>query len=232
VTALTGVSPALPRRELEQARDLARKFGCRMVEIETSELDDENYAANPANRCYFCKSELYAHLLRYAREHGIRVMVNGANADDTGDFRPGHQAADEFHVRSPLLEAGLGKAEIRHLSRQMHLPTADKPAMACLSSRFPYGTRVTAKALAMVEAAEDYLWALGLRDFRVRHHGNLARIELPADRIAEFAQPARRDELVARLKQIGYTYVALDLQGFRSGSSNEALTQLETPRKD
>lgn len=240
VTAVTGLSGALPARERNEARDFARDLGCRHVEIRTFEIEDENYASNPADRCYFCKSELYTHLKQYADENAIRVMLNGANADDTGDWRPGMRAADEFHIRSPLLEAGLTKAEVRELSRRMGLPTADKPAMACLASRFPYGTRVTPEALAMVEAAEDYLWSLGLRDFRVRHHGassdgpgtagTLARLELPADRVAEFAEPRRRAELVARFKEIGYTYVTLDLQGFRSGSGNEVLTQLKSDK--
>jgi uncharacterized protein len=226
VTAVTGVSPAVPGREQRDAKQFAADLGCRHVLIETAELDDDNYASNPANRCYFCKSELYTHLKRYAADNDIREMVNGANADDTGDHRPGMQAADDFQVRSPLLEAGLSKAEIRHLSRAMNLPTADKPALACLSSRFPYGTEITAETLAMVEAAEDYLWGLGLRDFRVRHHGTLARIEVPADRVAEFARAQVRQPLVTRFREIGYTYVTLDLQGFRSGSGNEVLTQL------
>ncbi|MCG3178876.1 MAG: Pyridinium-3,5-biscarboxylic acid mononucleotide sulfurtransferase [Phycisphaerae bacterium] len=232
VTAVTGLSGALPVRERNEARQFARDLGCRHVEIRTFEIDDENYASNPADRCYFCKSELYTHLKRYAAEHGIAFMLNGANADDRGDWRPGMAAADEFHIRSPLLECELTKAEVRHLSRKLGLPTADKPAMACLASRFPYGTRVTPEALARVEAAEDYLWGLGLRDFRVRHHDTLARIELPADRIAEFAAPDRRRELVTRFREIGYTYATLDLQGFRSGSGNEVLAQLKAPAAD
>ncbi len=227
VTAVTGISPSLPARERAEAAELAQRLGCTHVEIDTTELANEDYASNPSNRCYFCKSDLYTHLERYAREHAIGVMVNGANADDTGDWRPGMKAADEFRVRAPLLEAGLHKDEVRFLSAEMGLPTADKPAMACLASRFPYGTRVTPEALAMVEAAEDYLWELGLRDFRVRHHDTLARVELPVDRIAEFAQPDRRAELLAKFKQIGYTYITLDLQGFRSGSGNEVLVQLD-----
>ncbi|MDD4889231.1 MAG: ATP-dependent sacrificial sulfur transferase LarE [Phycisphaerae bacterium] len=227
VVAVTGVSPSLPARERAEAGEFARRLGCEYVEVETTELGDENYAANSAQRCYFCKADLYRHLRRFCEQRGFATIVNGANADDTGDWRPGMKAADDFSVRAPLLEAGLTKAEVRFLSARMGLPTADKPAMACLASRFAYGTRVTEEGLRMVESAEAYLWGLGLRNFRVRYHEpKLARVELPAERIAEFSAPARRAELVARFKQIGFAYVAIDLQGFRSGSGNEVLTQV------
>lgn len=227
VVAVTGVSPSLPARERAEAAALARRIECEYVEIETTELADADYAANSAQRCYYCKVNLYQHLQKFCEGRGITTILNGANADDTGDYRPGMKAANEMHVRSPILESGLTKAEVRTLSARMGLPTADKPAMACLASRFAYGVPVTAAGLAMIEAAEQYLWNLGLRNVRVRYHEpRLARIELPADRIAEFADPARRAELVDRLRQIGFAYVALDLQGFRSGSGNEVLTQV------
>jgi uncharacterized protein len=226
VVAAIGVSPSLPQRERVEAAQLAKQLGCECVEIATTELADADYVVNSAQRCYFCKADLYRHLQELCRQRGLATIVNGANADDTGDYRPGMRAADDFAVQSPILAANMNKAEVRFLSARMGLPTADKPAMACLASRFVYGTPLSVEGLKMVESAEDYLWKLGLRNFRVRHHGTLARIELPADRIAEFAEPSRRAELVAKLKQIGYTYVTLDLQGFRSGSGNEVLTQI------
>ena len=232
VVAAIGVSPSLPQRERVEAAALARQLGCECVEIATTELADADYVVNSAQRCYFCKADLYTHLQKLCKERGLTTIVNGANADDSGDYRPGMRAADDFAVRSPILEANMNKAEVRFLSGRMGLPTADKPAMACLASRFAYGTPLSADGLKRVEQAEDYLWNLGLRNFRVRHHGNLARVELPADRIAEFAEPARRAELVAKLKQIGYTYVTLDLQGFRSGSGNEVLTQIGLPKRN
>jgi len=223
---VTAVSPSLAQSELQEAVELARLMGARHRLLETHELDDPNYAANPINRCYFCKTELYDELLELARREGYRYILNGANLDDAGDYRPGEQAAREFDVRSPLREAGMTKAHVRALARELGLPNWNKPAMACLSSRLPYGIRVTREALSQVEQAERYLRSLGFRQLRVRHHGDLARIEVErADlsRLIELGQ-----EIHAELKRIGYTYVTADLLGFRSGSLNEGLGRKAT----
>ncbi len=216
-----GDSPSLPRSELRAALDVARRIGARVRVLPTDELDDPNYAANPVDRCYFCKSHLHDALWRIAREEGYRAILDGTNADDVGDFRPGQKAARERGVRSPLLEAGIGKGEVRALARMLGLPNWNKPAMACLSSRLPYGTPVTRETLRRVEAAEEALRDLGFEQLRVRHHDVLARIEVPPDDFPRVL--AAREQIVARLREVGYTYVTLDLQGFRSGSSNEVL---------
>ena len=223
VLALTAVSPSLPARDREAAAALARHIGARHVFLETRELEDPRYRANPANRCYFCRLDTYAELIDYAQERGFPILVDGANTDDTGDYRPGRQAARERGVRSPLQEAGFSKAEIRALARELGLPNWDKPAGACLSTRVPYGTPVTAETLRGVEQAEDALRRLGFQTLRVRHHGQVARIEVPP---AEFPALLRQREAVIRAVQAaGYAYVALDLAGFRSGSMNEVLRQ-------
>ncbi|MCS7061693.1 MAG: ATP-dependent sacrificial sulfur transferase LarE [Anaerolineae bacterium] len=218
--AVTADSPSLPRRELREAVHLAQQAGIRHRVIHTQEVNDPRYAANPTNRCYYCKSELFTHLERLAAELGFRWIAYGENADDVTDHRPGAQAAREHKVRAPLKEAGLGKAEIRALARHLHLPIWDKPAFACLGSRFPYGTQITPEKLAQVEAAEEVLWELGFRQFRVRHHGEVARIEVePADmlRVLECAA-----DVAARIqREAGFAYVALDLLGYRRGSMNE-----------
>ncbi len=214
-------SPSLPRSELQAALDIARSIGARVRIIETNEMDNPNYTANPVNRCYFCKATLHDALWEIARQEGYRAILDGTNADDVGDYRPGQQAARERGVRSPLLEAGLTKAEVRALARYLGLPNWNKPAMACLSSRIPYGTPVTREALRRVEAAEAVLHALGFRQCRVRHHDTVARIEVPVEDMDRLL--AVRTTVVDRLKAVGYTYVTLDLAGFRSGSSNEVL---------
>lgn len=221
--AVTGVSPSVPASEVEEARDLARRIGIRHVLLDTRELEREGYVANSPMRCYHCKTELYGLLAAYARDHGYAAVLDGCNVDDLGDHRPGRIAATEHGVRSPLVEAGLTKEEIRQLSRSRGLPTWDKPAMACLASRIPYGTPVTVEALGQIEAAEAGLRALGFRQLRVRHHGDLARIEVePAD-MPLLLDAARREEAVRRVRQAGFTFVTLDLAGFRSGSMNEAV---------
>lgn len=220
---VTAVSPSLPKSELKEAIELAQLIGARLRLLETNELDNPNYAANPFNRCYFCKSELYQELLDLAKEEGYRYILNGANVDDVGDFRPGEQAAREYEVRSPLREAGLTKAHVRALARELGLPNWNKPAMACLSSRLPYGTPVTREALARVEQAEEYLRSLGFRQLRVRHHDNLARIEVERQDLPRLIELG--PQVYAELKRIGYTYVTADLLGFRSGSMNELLPQ-------
>lgn len=218
--AVTADSPSLPRRELREAEEQARLAGVTHLVVKTGEVADPRYAANPNNRCYFCKTELFSHLRAIADERGLVWVAYGENVDDLGDHRPGAQAAAEGGVRAPLKEAGLGKADIRALAQRYGLPVWDKPAFACLGSRFPYGTPITPERLAQVEAAEDVLWELGLRQFRVRHHGDLARIEVdPADMALLIAHaPA----LVARIRAEGrFHHVTLDLAGYRRGSMNE-----------
>ena len=218
--AATADSETYPREELEQARELAALIGCRHIVVRTDELRDPGYAANSPDRCYHCKKTLFAELEPLAQQLGIRSIVYGAMADDIGTHRPGHRAAAEFHVRSPLIEAGLGKAEIRALAQRLGLPNWNKPSFACLSSRIAYGEAVTAEKLRALDEAERFLRGLGLRQFRVRHHDTIARLEvLPEDMMLVMEW---REAIVARLKELGYVYVALDLQGFRSGSMNEA----------
>ena len=223
VLCVTADSASYPRRHREMAERLARDFGWRHEFVATAELDRPEYRANPSNRCYYCKNELYTHLTSIARERGFAVVVDGNNADDRGDFRPGRQAAREFGVRSPLDEADLTKSEIRQLSREAGLPIWDEPASACLSSRIPYASEVTQPKLQMIERAEDALRALGFRVFRVRHHDVLARLEIGRDEMARALDPAVNTALVKELKAIGYKYVSLDLQGYRTGSLNEVL---------
>jgi len=219
--AITGVSPSVPSSELEEAKELARHIGIAHELIDTREMDDPNYVANSPDRCFHCKDELYGRLTAMARDRSFDYVADGCNLDDTGDFRPGRRAADQHGVRSPLVEAGLTKDDIRALSRERGLPTWDKPAMACLSSRIPYGTPVTVEALGRIGDAETYLRSLGLRQLRVRHHEDVARIE--TDEAGLELLIARRAEVVERLKALGYLYVTLDLAGYRSGSLNTAL---------
>ena len=218
--ACIGMSPSYPARELRDAVALAEAIGAPCRVVNTEEYLDPDYAANPTNRCYFCKSELHDQLHALAEDEGWNAIADGANASDLGDFRPGMQAARERNVRSPLLEAGITKAEVRAIARHLGLPVWDKPAMACLSSRVPHGTAITPELLRQIEAAEDTLVALGFRQFRVRHHGEIARIELPVE---EFARAvAAHADLVAGITAAGYRFVTLDLAGFRSGSLNGA----------
>lgn len=219
--AVTAVSASLPVQERAEAESLARTIGARYVAIESHETEDPRYLANPADRCYFCRVDVFSRLAEYARREGYRYVADGNNADDAGDHRPGRQAAREHRVRSPLLEAGLTKAEVRALARQLGLPNWDKPAAACLSSRVPYGTPITLSLLSQIEQAEAILKQLGFRQLRVRHHQNVARLEVEPDEFEKVL--ANREYLVAQFKRLGYTYLTLDLAGFRSGSLNEAL---------
>ena len=224
--AVTGVSPSVPEPEVDEAKALARTIGIRHELIGTNEMDDPEYVRNSPDRCFHCKDELYGRLQAVARERGIDAVVDGCNLDDTGDFRPGRRAAAQHAVRSPLVEAGLTKAEIRELSRERGLPTWDKPAMACLSSRIPYGTPVTVENLSRVGQAEEYLRSLGVRQLRVRHHvlpsgDAIARIETDDTGLAILLEA--RQQISERLKALGYLYVTVDLTGYRSGSLNEAL---------
>lgn len=220
--AVTADSPSYPERHRQLALRIAREFGLRHEVIRTSELDNPDYRANPQNRCYYCKHELYTHLTQIAAARGA-VVVDGNNADDRGDYRPGREAAREFGVRSPLDEVDLTKNEIRELSRAAGLPIWDEPASACLSSRIPYNHEVTDEKLRTIEAAEQVLRRLGFRVFRVRHHDEVARIEIARDEMGRALDPAISASIVRDLKKIGYRYVSLDLQGYRTGSLNEGL---------
>jgi uncharacterized protein len=221
--AVIGVSPSIPASEVEEAKALAAQIGIRHVLLGTSEMDRPGYVENSPQRCYHCKTELYSLLEEMSDVDGYAYVADGCNMDDLGDHRPGRVAASEHRVRSPLIEAGLTKAEIRELSKERGLPTWDKPAMACLSSRIPYGTPVTVDALDQIGAAEAFLRGLGIRQLRVRHHGDVARIEVESENIAAVVE--NRERIVRRLKNLGYQYVTIDLAGFRSGSMNETLTR-------
>ncbi len=220
VTADSGTYPA---SELDETRRLADLLGMRHLIVQTRELDNPKYALNSPNRCYFCKEELFAKLGPIARQHGDAVMVYGANMDDLGDHRPGMEAAKAAGVRAPLIEAEVWKQEIRTLSRELGLPTWDKPSFACLSSRFQYGEAITPEKLRRIDAAEAFVRSLGFRQFRVRHHDRLARLELPPEEMERLFEEGRHEAVVKRFKELGYLYVTLDLQGFRSGSANEIL---------
>lgn len=219
--AVTAVSPSLAEGELDEARRLAELIGIRHETIATDELTDPNYTANSPDRCYFCKSELYAHLDQLAERFGVEVVLNGANADDGSDFRPGMRAAAEHKVKSPLAECGLTKDDVRALAAEWDLPVWDKPAMPCLSSRVAYGEEVIPERLRMIDRAEQFLRGAGLRTVRVRYHKNdMARLEVPLDALPSIVEAEFRDRLVAEFKQLGFKYVTLDLEGFRSGSQN------------
>jgi uncharacterized protein len=217
--AATADSETYPREELAQARELAALIGCRHIVVRTDELHDPGYSANSPDRCYYCKKTLFAELEPLAQQLGVRSIAYGAMADDIGTHRPGHRAAAEFQVRSPLIEAGLGKAEIRALAQRLGLPNWNKPSFACLSSRIAYGEAVTVEKLRALDEAERFMRDLGLRQFRVRHHDTIARLEVQPEDFALVVE--QREAIVARLKELGYVYVTLDLQGFRSGSMNE-----------
>jgi len=221
--AVTADSPSYPDTHRQLALRIARDFKFPHAVIHTAELDRPEYRANPANRCYYCKDELYGGLHEVARERGLAVIVDGNNADDRGDYRPGRQAAREHGVRSPLDEADLTKDEIRELSRLEGLESWDEPASACLSSRIPYGLEVTDAALRQIERAEQVLRELGFRIYRVRHHDTVARLEIARSEMARALDPDVNERLVSAIKAIGYQYVSLDLQGYRLGSLNEAL---------
>jgi pyridinium-3,5-biscarboxylic acid mononucleotide sulfurtransferase len=220
---VTADSETYPVRELEEAKSLAHELGMRHVVVQTRELDNESYARNPVNRCFFCKEELFVRLAPIAEQEGAGALVYGANMDDLGDHRPGMQAAKERGARAPMIEAELWKAEIRELSRRLGLRTWDKPAFACLSSRFQYGDPITAAKLRQVEAAEEFVRSLGFRQFRVRHHDRLARLEIPREDIARVFEDGRHDAIVRRFRELGYLFVTLDLAGFQSGSANLSL---------
>ena len=220
---VTADSETYPASELDETRRLADLLGVKHVIVQTRELDNPQYALNSPNRCYFCKEELFAKLGPIARQYGDAVMVYGANMDDIGDHRPGMDAAKAAGVRAPLIEAEVWKEEIRTLSRELSLPTWDKPSFACLSSRFQYGEAITPEKLRRIDAAEAFVRSLGFRQFRVRHHDRLARLELPPEEMGRLFEDGRHEAVVKRFRELGYLYITLDLQGFRSGSANEIL---------
>ena len=218
-----GRSPSYPKRELQAAIDLAETIGARYIIVDTDEMSKEEYASNPPNRCYHCKSTLFGIVKQVAEKEGLEEVLEGSNADDQGDYRPGMEAAKQLGVRAPLLEVGLTKDEIRALSKEMGLPTWNKPAMACLSSRVPYGETITLVKLGRIEMTENGLRDLGFSQLRVRDHGKVARIEVATEAIPVLAAPEMREKVVAVAKQAGYQYVALDLVGYRTGAMNEVL---------
>ena len=230
VVAATIRSHTFPKRELDEAATFCRAEGIRHEIMDSEELDIPGFAENPPDRCYHCKRELFSKLLAFARDNGLAAVLEGSNIDDDGDYRPGRRAIRELGVISPLHEVGLTKAEIRALSREMGLPTSDKPSFACLASRFPYGERITAAGLARVEKAEQWLLDSGmeLKQLRVRSHGDMARIEVPPGDIPRLA--ARADEIAAAFKEFGFAYVTLDLRGYRTGSMNEVLHEAGSRR--
>ena len=223
VIAVTARSSAYPEREFRDAAKFVREMGISHQVVSFNELDIPGFADNSPERCYFCKREFLAKVVAAAHEHNIRHVVEGSNVDDLGDYRPGMQAVRELGVASPLQEAGLGKEEIRILSRKMDLPTWNKPAFACLASRFPYGQKITRDKLQVVDQAEQFLMDLGLRQVRVRHHGEIARIEVSPDERSYFFDPNLMDKIHKKFKQLGFLYTALDLKGYRTGSMNEAI---------
>lgn len=227
VIGVTGRSASVPSAELSGVAELAREIGAAHEFLDTHEFEDANYLANPTNRCYFCKTELYSGLVPWARKRGFAHVVNGVNADDLGDYRPGLTAAGEHGVRAPLAECNFGKADVRAIAAELGLSVADKPASPCLSSRVQYGEAITPEKLQRIDAAESFLRSLGFRECRVRHHDNLARIEVPASELARIAEPDLRRKIDERLRELGYAFVTLDLRGFRSGSLNEVLVQPE-----
>jgi len=228
---VTADSETYPVSELEEARRLANHLGMRHLVVETRELDNPEYAANSPNRCFFCKEELFTRLAPVAQREGAAHLIYGANMDDLGDHRPGMEAARRMGVRAPLIDAELWKAEIREFSREFGLPTWDKPSFACLSSRFQYGDPITAEKLRQIDAAEAFVRSLGFKQFRVRHHDRLARLEIAREEMGRLWEDGIQDSIVARFRELGYLYVTVDLQGFRSGSANDALRLMQVLRE-
>jgi uncharacterized protein len=229
--AVTAESPSYPTYQRNIAVDLVNRYGFRHEFIASGEMDDANYVENPSNRCYFCKHELYTKLQKMAVDRAFRYVVDGNNLDDTGDYRPGRQAGRELEIRSPLIDAGLGKREIRELSRLQGLPTWDQPASACLSSRIPYGSAVTVDKLRMIDQGEELMRRLGFSQSRVRHHGDVARIEIAREELSRALTVEMFDRLSHEFKKIGFRFVAVDVDGYRSGALNEVLTKIDVPSK-
>jgi len=219
--AVIGTSPTYPQKEFKEAKDYAREIGMRYVVIEIEEIRDPSFSSNTRERCYYCKKRLFSKIKERAMKEGIQFILDGTNSDDKRDFRPGRKASQELNVRSPLLEAGLSKEEIRKLSRGLKLPTWDKPAQACLSSRVPYGEEITGEKLKRIEEGEEFIRSLGFRQVRLRHHGKLARIEVDKEDIQRFFKDSVREKITDKLLNLGYTYVTLDLEGYCTGSLNK-----------
>jgi len=225
VLAVTAISPTFTKRENQAARNIAKMIKVKHKRVKTHELDCPDFTRNPPNRCYFCKRELFSLLKSIAKKEGCKSVVEASNRDDEKDFRPGLKALKELGIRSPLREAGFSKKEIRQLSKKLDLPTFDKPSLACLASRFPYGQPIDRKKLLMVEQAEEYLHTLNFKQCRVRHHGSIARIEVEPEDINQFQKNKVREMVIKEFKKLGFTYITLDLEGYRSGSMNEGLTK-------
>lgn len=223
VLAVIAESPTFPADEVIYAEELCQKYGVDYQIIQTAEFNDEKFLNNTKDRCYYCKSELFSKLIAIAKEKNIPYVLDGSNFDDKSDYRPGGRAKCELGVKSPLMEAGITKQEIREMSKELGVPTWDKPSYACLSSRIPYGTRITKEILNMVGEGEKFLRSLGFKQLRVRHHGNTARIEVDQEAIPEIVQEEIRDQIAKKFEELGYTYVTLDLKGYRTGSLNEIL---------
>jgi uncharacterized protein len=219
--AVTATSSTYPKRELQDAKLFAKTIGIPHVIIHSEELDSAKFSDNPPNRCYYCKKELFKKIKQIAQQHHLNAVLDGSNADDRFDYRPGAKARQELGIRSPLYDVGLSKQEIRDLSQSLHLKSSDKPPLACLASRFPYGTKITKERLKQVEAAEEYLFSLGIKQCRVRFHNYIARIEVPSDDFPTILLQAKT--IIKRFKTLGFTYVTLDLEGYRTGSLNEVL---------
>jgi pyridinium-3,5-biscarboxylic acid mononucleotide sulfurtransferase len=228
--AVTAESPSYPSHQRKVAMDLVALYGFRHEFIASDEMSDSNYVENPSNRCYFCKRELYTTLQKMALDRGFRYVIDGNNLDDTRDYRPGQQAGRELEVRSPLIEAQLKKSEIRNLSLRLGLPTWDQPASACLSSRIPYGSAVTVEKLRMIDQGEEIMRALGFSQTRVRHHGDIARIEIAREEMPKALSVEMFERLGQEFKRIGFRFVAIDVDGYRTGALNEALTQITMSR--
>lgn len=225
VMAVTASSSTFPEREMKEAIGFAKDIDAKHMVIRSEELDIEGFSKNPKDRCYYCKHELFSKILDIAKKEGFNFVIDGANTDDTGDYRPGMTAARELGIRSPLLESGLSKNDIRVLSKEMNLPTWDKPSFACLSSRVPYGMEITKEKLNMIDAAEQYLLDLGFRQVRVRHHGDIARIEVAPEERCKFFNEKTMDDIANKFTMMGFNYVTLDLKGYRTGSMNEVLNR-------
>jgi len=223
VIAVTALSSLYPEREVEGAKKLTQAFGVKHLLIQSNELEIDGFSKNPPNRCYYCKRELFEKLLNLSKDFGTPWVIEGSTLDDEKDHRPGRAAIQELGIRSPLKEAMFRKMDVRELSKALDLSTWDKPSFACLASRFPYGEEITLKGLKMVDEAENFLFGLGFKQVRVRHYQNLARIELYPEEMGRLMDGSLREKVVGRLKSIGYHYITLDLQGFRSGSMNEVL---------
>ncbi|MBL4935671.1 ATP-dependent sacrificial sulfur transferase LarE [Clostridium sp. YIM B02515] len=227
IVAVTAKSSTYPEREYKEAQKYIAQFGAKHITIVSEELEIEGFAKNPVNRCYFCKTELFGKVRQEADKYGLKHVLDGSNFDDIGDYRPGMKAAKEQGVRSPLKEAELTKNDIRELSKMLNIPTWNKPSFACLSSRFPYGNEITVQKLTMVDKAEQFLMDMGFNQLRVRHHGDIARIEVaPEDRV-KFFDVEVMDKVGSEFKKIGFKYVTLDMLGYRTGSMNEVLSEKE-----